>query len=80
MGDAVLRRVRTADQTTVSNKYQVVIPKAIRERARLHPGERLEVLYRGGAIVLVRAVPREQLMGAFPDLDTTGYREKEDRL
>lgn len=32
------------DAVTVSPKYQVVIPKAVRERTHIKPGEKLQVL------------------------------------
>ncbi|MFP3904928.1 MAG: AbrB/MazE/SpoVT family DNA-binding domain-containing protein, partial [Armatimonadota bacterium] len=41
------------EQTTVSSKYQVVIPKAVRERIDLQPGQKLAVLLKGDVISLV---------------------------
>jgi AbrB family looped-hinge helix DNA binding protein len=66
--------------TTVSSKYQVVIPKAIREKARLHPGDKLTVILKGRVISLVPEVSLEQMCGIFPQLDLSNIREKEDRL
>ena len=33
--------------TVVSSKYQVVIPKQVRERVHLRPGQKLAVIVRG---------------------------------
>ncbi len=66
-------------ETVVSSKYQVVIPKAIRERAHLRPGERLMVVLRGRVISLVPEQECEDLFGAFPQLGTFDMREKEDK-
>lgn len=67
-------------QTIVSSKYQVVIPKAIRDRAHLQPGEKLTVLLKGRVISLVPDVPLEDMFGMFPGLDSTSLRDEEDRL
>lgn len=66
-------------ETTVSSKYQVVIPKAIRERAKLKPGQKLTVLLKGRVISLVPEVEPGSLFGAFPQLGDFDIREKEDR-
>lgn len=39
-------------EVTVSPKFQVVIPKAVRERLSLHPGEKLLVFLEEGRIVM----------------------------
>lgn len=43
--------------TRLSSKGQTVLPKAIREMARLEAGDELEVGYSGGMIVLRKAEP-----------------------
>lgn len=67
-------------QTVVSSKYQVVIPKAIRDRAHLQPGQKLTVLLKGRVISLVPDVPLEDMFGMFPGLNCDGLRDEEDRL
>ena len=70
--------------TKVSSKYQVVIPKEIRERIQLKEGEELEVLQSGNSIVLtpVRKWPHEyvgSLGGFWKDVDPVKYvREMRD--
>ena len=66
-------------ETTVSSKYQVVIPKAIRERARLRPGEKLTVILRGRVISLVPEQESDDMFGVFPQLGDFDIREKEDK-
>jgi len=68
------------EQTTVSSKYQVVIPKAVRERVSLQPGQKLTVIVKGGIIYLVPQVPLEELRGIARCLDVAGLREEDDRL
>ena len=54
-------------QTTISSKYQVVIPKPAREHLNLKPKQKLTVI-------------EEELRGIASDADTEGYREKKDRF
>jgi len=43
----------------IGAKGQVVIPKAIRDRANLHPGDEVDVEFRDDSVVLVaRRVPK----------------------
>jgi AbrB family looped-hinge helix DNA binding protein len=62
---------------TVSKKYQVVIPKEIRELAGLEPGTRVEVLRYENRIELVPIQPMEKLKGVFKDIDTGIEREND---
>jgi AbrB family looped-hinge helix DNA binding protein len=66
--------------TTISSKFQVVIPKEVREKLRLSPQQRLHVVEKGGVITLVPEVPLKSLKGALRGMSTTGIREKKDRL
>jgi AbrB family looped-hinge helix DNA binding protein len=44
-------------KTRVSPKYQVVIPKEIREGLSLRPGQDLQIIRKGNVIVLVPDTP-----------------------
>jgi AbrB family looped-hinge helix DNA binding protein len=66
--------------TTISTKFQIVIPKDVREKLRLSPQQRLQVLEKGGVITLVPEVPLKLLKGALKGMSKTGIREKKDRL
>ena len=67
------------DAVTVSPKFQVVIPKAVRERARIIPGEKLQVLSFDDRIELVRTRPMRKMRGFLRGLDPTFVREEDDR-
>lgn len=54
-------------QTSVSPKYQVVIPKEVRERIHLKPGQKLIVYEKGGIIHLVPQIPLRKLKGLVKD-------------
>ena len=49
-------------KTTIDRAGRVVIPAAIRERARLAPGTEIEVTIEDGSIRLVRRVPGPKLV------------------
>jgi AbrB family looped-hinge helix DNA binding protein len=69
-----------AAETTVSSKFQVVIPKAIRDRVALEPGTRLAVILKGRVISLVPELPLADLRGLARGARTADLREEADRL
>ena len=66
--------------TTISPKFQIVIPKDVREKLHLSPQQRLQVVERGGVITLVPEVPLKNLKGALKGMSKKDIREKKDRL
>jgi AbrB family looped-hinge helix DNA binding protein len=64
---------------TVSSKYQVVIPKEIRDSIGLDVGTIMEVISYGSRIELVPIQSMKSLKGIFKGIDTHIERE-EDRL
>jgi len=50
---------------TVSSKFQVVIPKEIRENIGLQAGTKLEIISYGSRIELVPIIPMKKLKGIF---------------
>jgi AbrB family looped-hinge helix DNA binding protein len=66
--------------TTISTKFQIVIPKEVRDKLHLSPQQRLQVVEKGGVITLVPEVPLKSLKGALKGMSRTDIREKKDRL
>ncbi len=60
---------------TISPKYQVVIPKEIRERLRLLPGQKVLAIAYGGRIELIPVRPARQMKGFLNGIDTNVERE-----
>jgi len=60
---------------TVLPKYQVVIPKIIRESLRLRPGRKIQVLEYGDRIELVPERSLKEMRGFLHRIDTTVERE-----
>ena len=68
------------DAVTVSKKYQVVIPRAVRERMKIRPGEKFQVISFDDRIELVRTQPMSRMRGFLKGLDSAFAREKKDRV
>ena len=66
-------------RTKVSSKYQVVIPKDVRERAKIRVGQEFQVITKGGSVTLVPDKPILSMRGFVRGIRTTGFREKKDR-
>jgi AbrB family looped-hinge helix DNA binding protein len=60
---------------TISPKFQVVIPKAIRERLGLSPGQKVQAVLYGDRIELIPLHPPKRLRGFLKGIDTTVARE-----
>jgi AbrB family looped-hinge helix DNA binding protein len=64
---------------TVSPKYQVVIPKAIRQALNLHPGQKMQIIEYEGRVELIPEIDIAELRGFLKGINTEFERE-EDRL
>jgi AbrB family looped-hinge helix DNA binding protein len=67
-------------RVTVSPKFQIVIPREIRERLRLRPGQKITLLERNGIITAIPDQPIEMFRGILKGISTTDLREKRDRF
>ena len=65
---------------TLSRKYQLVIPKAIREELGLQAGQKFAVIAKGDMIELVPLRSLKAARGMFKGADPTGYRDRKDRV
>ncbi len=59
----------------VSPKYQVVIPRAIREPLGLRPGQTMQVIVYNNRIELIPIRPIQELRGFLRGIDTAVERE-----
>ena len=64
---------------TVSPKYQVVIPRAIRQALDLRPGQKMQVVEYEGRVELIPERDITELRGFLKGINTEFERE-EDRL
>jgi AbrB family looped-hinge helix DNA binding protein len=69
------------DTVKVSPKFQVVIPKQIREQLKLRPGEELQVYVLDAAIHLHRPRSIQDLRGIAKGMKwKDAYRDRSDRF
>ncbi len=64
---------------TVSPKYQVVIPKNVRESLKLQPGQKMQIVEYAGRIELIPERDIKELRGFLKGINTE-FRREEDRL
>ncbi|MBW6486710.1 MAG: AbrB/MazE/SpoVT family DNA-binding domain-containing protein [Syntrophobacterales bacterium] len=64
---------------TVSPKYQVVIPKDVRESLKLQPGQKMQVVEYAGRIELIPERDIKELRGFLKGINTE-FKREEDRL
>jgi AbrB family looped-hinge helix DNA binding protein len=64
---------------TVSPKYQIVIPKEIRESMGIVSGQKVQIMSYQGRIELIPLKPMKEMRGFLKGIDTTVARE-EDRV
>lgn len=62
---------------TVSPKFQVVIPQAVRKAMRLVPGTKMQVLHYEDRIEMIPVRPSKSLRGSLRGMDTSVPRERD---
>jgi AbrB family looped-hinge helix DNA binding protein len=60
---------------TVSPKFQVVIPRAIREALGLEPGQKMQAMEYQDRVELIPVRPAKALRGILRGIDTSVPRE-----
>jgi AbrB family looped-hinge helix DNA binding protein len=63
----------------ISSKFQISIPKEVREQQGWKPGMELVFIPRGGGVTLVPLPKREDLFGIAKGANTENYRDRDDR-
>ena len=64
---------------TVSPKYQVVIPKLIRDKLEIAPGQKIQAILYNNRIEMIPIQPIKKMRGFLKGIDTNIARD-EDRL
>ena len=66
--------------TTISPKFQVVIPKEAREKLKLKKGQKMVVVVKGGVVYMIPEKPMAYFKGFLKGLDGKDLREEQERL
>jgi AbrB family looped-hinge helix DNA binding protein len=67
------------EKVVISPRFQVVIPRSVRERLKLKPGQQAQVIPHENRIELIPLRPARELRGSFRGMSTDLVRD-EDRL
>lgn len=65
------------ETVTISPKYQVVLPKSIRDMLRLSPGQKVQAIVYDNRIELIPLQPIKKMRGFLKGISTDVPREKD---
>jgi AbrB family looped-hinge helix DNA binding protein len=65
----------TMSTVTISPKYQVVIPKEIRQKLKLSPGQKVQTIVYDDRIELIPVIPIKKMKGFLKGINTDVPRE-----
>ena len=67
----------TMETVKVSPKFQIVIPRKVRESLGIRPGQKMQVLVYQNRIELVPVVRMREMRGFLSGIDTTVARDSD---
>jgi AbrB family looped-hinge helix DNA binding protein len=65
--------------TTLSSKFQISIPKSVREQQRWKPGQEFVFIPKGHGVLMMPVPTKDELAGLAKGARRTGYRDRRDR-
>lgn len=65
------------DVVTISPKYQVVIPRSVRERLQLEPGQKVQAIVYGDRVELIPLRTARSLRGFVRGIDSHVERDSD---
>lgn len=65
--------------TTLSSKYQISIPKAVREEQHWQAGQEFVFIPKGKGVLMMPVPERVELAGIARGANAEGYRDRKDR-
>jgi AbrB family looped-hinge helix DNA binding protein len=64
----------------LSPKFQVVIPRDVRKKLNLMPGQKIVVIEKDGVLHLIPQKPMKEMRGFAKNINTQDVRDEEDRF
>jgi len=68
------------DTVTISSKYQIVIPRAIREKWNIKPGQKVRLIVFGNRLEVVPERDIRDARGFLKGMNSDIHREEGDRV
>ena len=68
------------DTVTISSKYQMVIPRAIREKWKIKPGQKVRMIIFGNRLEVVPVRDIREARGFLKGMNSDIKREEDDRV
>jgi len=65
---------------TLSSKYQISIPKAVREEQHWESGQEFVFIPKGKGVLVMPVPELDELAGLATGADAEGYRDRQDRF
>ena len=65
--------------TTLSKKFQISVPKAVREAQHWQAGQEFVFIPKGAGVLMLPVPSLEELAGIAKGAKATGYRDRDDR-
>jgi AbrB family looped-hinge helix DNA binding protein len=72
--------MRLKDTATLSAKFQISIPKAVRAAKAWSAGQEFAFIPKGDGVLLVPVPKREELAGSTKGARRSNYRDRNDRF
>ena len=66
--------------TTLSSKFQISIPKVVRDEQRWQAGQEFVFIPKGKGVLVMPVPEMKDLAGLAKGARTTGYRDRKDRV
>ena len=68
------------DTVTISSKYQIVIPRSIREKWKVKPGQKVRLIVYGNHLEVVPVRDIKEARGFLKGMSSDIQREEDDRV
>lgn len=68
------------DTVTISSKYQIVIPRSIRKKWNVKPGQKVRLIIYGNHLEVVAVRDIKEARGFLKGMSSDIEREEEDRV
>jgi len=75
----MLLELEMANTATLSTKFQISIPKAVREEQHWEPGQEFVFIPKGKGVLMMPVPELNQLAGIAKGARTDDYRDRSDR-